>query len=135
ACAMSSPVAPLPALAVDLSRRALPGRPHKEALIAAYRRLRRSGQIAAKDLVAIMDHDAHPLCREAMAAAAERLLASGAAGLGNPQWYHRRCYIHPSFLLARAATLDEVGPELAFASRRDGVRLGDTAEGFTIWCE
>jgi hypothetical protein len=135
ALAMSDERASLPTAAVDLSRRPLPGRPHKEALIAAYRRLRRSGQIAAKDLVAVMDHDAHPLCREAMAAGAERLLASGAAGLGNPQWHRRRCYLHPSFLLARAATLDEVGPELAFASRRDGQRLGDTGEGFTVWCE
>jgi hypothetical protein len=130
-----SPVAPLPAMAVDLGRRPLPGPAHKEALMAAYRRLRRSGQIRARDLVAVMDHDAHPLCSEAMAAAARRLLESGAAGLGVPQWHHRRCYLHPSFLLARAATLDEIGPELAFASRRDGVRLGDTCEGFTVWCQ
>jgi hypothetical protein len=133
--AMSSPEAPLPAAAVDLSRRPLPGPPHKEALVTAYRRLRRSGRLAASDLVAVMDHDAHPLHREAMAAAAGRLLESGAAGLGIPQWHRRRCYLHPSFLLARAATLDEAGPELAFASRRDGRRLGDTGEGFTVWCE
>ena len=133
--AMSSPAAPLPAMAVDLSRRPLQGPPHKEALIAAYRRLRRSGRLGARDLVAVMDHDAHPLCREAMAAAVGHLLAGGAAGLGVPQWHHRRCYLHPSFFLARAATLDEIGPELAFASRRDGVRLGDTCEGFTVWCQ
>jgi len=68
--AMSSPEAPLPAAAVDLARRPLPQPHHKEALIAAYRRLRRSGRLAAGDLVAVMDHDAHPLHREAMAAAA-----------------------------------------------------------------
>jgi hypothetical protein len=132
---MSSPRAPLPAAAVDLSGGRLPQPHHKEALMAAYRRLRRSGRLGAADLVAVMDHDAHPLHEELFAATAERLLASGAAGLGNPQWHHRRCYLHPSFFLARVATIDEVGPEVAFASRRDGQRLGDTGEGFSVWCE
>jgi hypothetical protein len=103
--------------------------------VAAYRTLRRSRRLAGSDLVAVMDHDAHPLYAEALAAAAERLVATGAAGIGNPQWHHGRCYLHPSFLLARVETIDEIGPELAFASRRGGERLGDTGEGFTVWCE
>lgn len=132
---MSFPRAPLPTAFVDLRDLAMEGPPHKGSLVAAYRRLRRSGRLAGSDLVAVMDHDAHPLREDALAAAAERLLATGAAGIGNPQWHHGRCYLHPSFFLARVATIDEAGPEVAFASRRGGVRLGDTGEGFTVWCE
>jgi len=133
--AMSSPRAPLPAAMVDLRGRPLGRQHHKDYLVEAFRELRRSRRLAASDLVAVMDHDTHPIHPEALAAPADRLLASGTAGIGNPQWHHQRCYLHPSFLLTRVATIEEIGPELALGSLRAGQRVGDTAEGFTVWCE
>jgi hypothetical protein len=130
---MSSPRRPLPAVRVDLRGRPLVQDHHKGYLLAAYRKLRR--RLAPSDLVAVMDHDVHPLRADALAALAERLLATGAAGIGIPQWHRGHCYLHPSFLLARVETIDEMGPELAYASRRGGRKVGDTGEGFTVWCE
>lgn len=120
---------------VDLRQRDLGRLRHKDSLLAAYRELRESGRLRPGDLVAVMDHDAHPLRPEAFAATAARLATTGAAGVGHPQWHHGHCYLHPSFLLTRVETIDEIGPELALASCRDGSDVGDTAEGFTYWCE
>jgi hypothetical protein len=112
---------------------------HGHSLAAAYRLLRRDGRLAASDLVAVLDHDAHPLDAGLFFLLGEQLLARpDLAGIGIPQWYHGRCYLHPSLLLTRAATLDEIGPEQAFQTRRPtrgDLDWHDTGEGFTIWCE
>jgi len=130
-----SPLPRLPVAAVDLRGRPLVRRHHQDYLLEAYRELRRCRRLAADDLVAVMDHDAHPLREDALALAAERLLATGAAGIGIPQWHRGRCYLHPSFSLSRVETIDAMAPELAFASRRGPRKVGDTGEGFTVWCE
>jgi len=113
---------------------------HGHSLAAAYRLLRQEGRLAASDLVAVLDHDAHPLDTVLFAALGQRLLSQpDLAGLGIPQWYHGRCYLHPALFCARAATLDEIGAEEAFATRRPAAPgdpdWHDTGEGFTIWCE
>jgi hypothetical protein len=113
---------------------------HGHSLAAAYRLLRKGDDLAAGDLVAVLDHDAHPLDDSLFAALGQRLLSrSDLAGIGIPQWYHGRCYLHPSLLCTRVAILDEIGPEAAFQTRRAAHRNDpgwyDTGEGFTIWCE
>jgi hypothetical protein len=113
---------------------------HGHGLAEAYRRLRRAGQLDPGDLVAVLDHDAHPLDAGLFALLGSRLAARpDLAGTGIPQWYHGRCYLHPSLLLTRAATVDEMGPETAFLSRQPAFPGDpdwyDTCEGFTIWCE
>lgn len=112
---------------------------HGHGLAEAYRRLRRDGLLDPGDLVAVLDHDAHPLDARLFALLGNRLAADPAlAGIGIPQWYHGRCYLHPSLLLTRAATVDEMGPETAFLSRQPAFPGDpgwyDTCEGFTIWC-
>jgi len=113
---------------------------HGHGLLAAYRALRLDGLLADDDLVAVLDHDAHPLDAGLLASLASRLAAApDLAGIGIPQWYHGRCYLHPSLLLTRVATVEEMGAEQALLSRqpaRPGDRNWyDTCEGFTIWCE
>ncbi len=113
---------------------------HGHSLAEAYRVLRGSGQLAAGDLVAALDHDAHPLDTGLFARLAGALAAApDLAGVGIPQWYHGRCYLHPALLLTRVSTVDEMGPETAFLAKRPTVRRGpdwhDTCERFTVWCE
>jgi hypothetical protein len=131
---------------IDLSDRRPPVMPERElmrhghGLAEAYRVLRRDGRLANGDLVAAMDHDAHPLDDRLFAVLGRRLAAQpDLAGTGIPQWYHGRTYLHPSFLLTRVATVDEMGEEAAFLSRQPAFRGDpdwyDTCEGFTIWCE
>jgi hypothetical protein len=131
---------------IDLSDRlpaVMPGRQlmrHGHGLAEAYRVLRRDGRLAADDLVAVLDHDAHPLDDRLFAVLGRRLAEQpDLAGIGIPQWYHGRTYLHPSFLLTRAATVDEMSVETAFLSRQPAFSHDpdwhDTCEGFTIWCE
>lgn len=113
---------------------------HGHSLAEAYRLLRRHGKLGAGDLVAALDHDAHPLDAGLFVRLAGELAAApGLAGVGIPQWYHGRCYLHPSLLLTRVSTLDEMGPETAFLAKKPSVRGGadwhDTCERFTVWCE
>jgi len=113
---------------------------HGQSLVEAFRQLRREG-LEAGDLVAVMDHDAHPLDAGLFAEAARALLArqdlADLAGVGIPQWHRGHCYLHPSFLLTRAGLVDTMTPEQAFLFQRwpDGRLRWDTAEGFTDWCE
>lgn len=112
---------------------------HGHGLAEAYRALCRDGLLGPDDLVATLDHDAHPLRTDLFARLGSLLLAEpDLAGIGIPQWYHGRCYLHPSLLLTRAALIEEMGPETAFQATRPaspGSEWHDTCEGFTIWCE
>ncbi|HKE94871.1 MAG TPA: hypothetical protein VKB34_11225, partial [Povalibacter sp.] len=56
---------------------------------------------------------------------------------GIPQWHRGHCYLHPSFLVARAAVIAQMGPDTAFRIRmpRQGLSFWDVCEGFTVWCE
>ena len=110
---------------------------HGPSLAAAFRQLRDEG-LQDGDLVALMDHDVHPLDAGLFAEAARALLArQDLAGVGIPQWHRGHCYLHPSFLLTRAGLIDRMTPERAFLSQRwpDRRLRWDTAEGFTAWCE
>jgi hypothetical protein len=127
---------------IDLGDRLLPrggGPSHGHSLAAAYRELRRTGELAGGDLLAVLDHDAHPLRTDLFAVLGRRLLADEAlAGLGIPQWYHGRCYLHPALLLTRVATVEEMGPDVAFPPKPllpGDPDWYDTCEGFTVWCE
>ncbi|HVT59838.1 MAG TPA: hypothetical protein VHR45_15735 [Thermoanaerobaculia bacterium] len=112
---------------------------HGESLAAAFAELRERGELEPGDLLALLDHDAHPLDVRAFAALARRLFEGGLAGIGIPQWQRGHCYLHPSLLMTRAATVAEIGPEMAFkvtpAAIAGSVEELDTAEGFTFWCE
>lgn len=122
---------------VDLRDRTELKPSHGPSLTAAFRQLREQG-LGAGDLVAVMDHDAHPLDAGLFAEAARALLARrDLAGVGIPQWHRGHCYLHPSFLLTYAGLIDRMTPERAFLSRRwpDRRLRWDTAEGFTAWCE
>lgn len=127
---------------IDLRDHLLPeegGAVHGQSLAEAYRRLRRDGMLEDGDLLAVLDHDAHPLRTDLFAILGRRLLAEGPlAGLGIPQWYHGRCYLHPALLLTRVATIEEMGPDAAFPPKPfqpEDPGWYDTCEGFTIWCE
>lgn len=122
---------------VDLRDRAELRPAHGESLVEAFRQLRKEG-LQAGDLLAVMDHDAHPLDAGLFVEAARALLArQDLAGVGVPQWHRGHCYLHPSFLLTRAGLIDEMTPERAFLFLRwpDQRMRWDTAEGFTAWCE
>jgi len=112
---------------------------HGHSLAAAWRVLEAAGAIEPDDLVGALDHDVHPLQAGALARLGERLLAPDApAGLGIPQWHRGHCYLHPSLLLTRAATVAAMGAETAFELRSPAVNgrsWSDTGEGFTLWCE
>jgi hypothetical protein len=113
---------------------------HGHGLAEAYRTLRREGRLGDEDLLAVLDHDAHPLDAGLFSLLGSRLLAHPeVAGTGIPQWYHGRCYLHPSFLLTRVANVEEMGADMAFLSRQPAFPGDDdwydTCEGFTIWCE
>lgn len=112
---------------------------HGHSLAAACRTLRATGEIEGADLVAALDHDVHPLHVEAFARLTAPLLAEDApAGVGIPQWHRGHCYLHPSLLLTRAATLEAMGADAAFELRSpaaNGRAWSDTGEGFTLWCE
>jgi hypothetical protein len=112
---------------------------HGHSLAAACRLLAGTGQLRGEDLVGSLDHDVHPLHADSFARLGARLLeADGIAGVGVPQWHRGHCYLHPSLLLTRAATLEAIGPETAFelrSSAENGRSWSDTGEGFTIWCE
>jgi hypothetical protein len=131
---------------IDLSDRPLEIMPrrglerHGHGLAETYRVLRRDGRLENGDLVAVLDHDAHPLDDRLFAVLGRRLAEEpDLAGLGIPQWFHGHTYLHPSFLLTRVATVEEMGVEAAFQSRQPAFRHDpdwyDTCEGFTLWCE
>jgi hypothetical protein len=110
---------------------------HGQCLEAAFERLCASGSLAPGDLVAVLDHDTHPL-HPTLFAAAGRLLADGPwAGIGIPQWHRGHRYLHPSFLLSRVETVVAMGAAMAFPPKLEDRASGfwDTAEGFTTWCE
>ncbi len=122
---------------VDLRDRAELKPAHGSSLAEAFRQLRKEG-LQAGDLVAVMDHDTHPLDAGLFAEAARALLArQDLGGVGIPTWHRGHCYLHPSFLLTRAGLVDAMTPERAFLARKwpDGRLRWDTAEGFTAWCE
>lgn len=121
---------------------------HGHSLSAAYRELRAAGRLDGDDLVALLDHDAHPLHTDALARLARPLLdgdapagvggIGGIGGIGIPQWHRGHCYLHPSFLITRASRIDTMGADCAFELHepaRNGRAWSDTGEGFTIWCE
>ncbi len=88
----------------------------------------------------MLDHDAHPLDVRLFARLGEALRRRPElAGVGIPQWQRGHCYLHPSLLATRAATIFEMGTAAAFEVRLppfDGSDdWHDTAEGFTAWCE
>jgi len=112
---------------------------HGHSLAEAYRRLRDAGRLGGEDLVAALDHDAHPLHSGTFARLGALLLDGGApAGIGIPQWHRGHCFLHPSLLLTRARLVDAMGEDCAFRLHRparNGRAWSDTGEGFTIWCE
>jgi hypothetical protein len=112
---------------------------HGHSLAEAYQALRATARLEGDDLVALLDHDAHPLHTEAFLRLARPLLGPSApAGIGVPQWHRGHCFLHPSFLVTRAALVDAMGAEQAFKLHqpaRNGRAWSDTGEGFTIWCE
>lgn len=110
---------------------------HGQCLHAAFDRLLASGSLDHADLVAILDHDTHPLHERLFGAAGRRLREGAWAGIGIPQWHRGHRYLHPSFLLTRVATIVEMGAATAFRAKVEDPAAGywDTAEGFTTWCE
>jgi len=115
------------------------GRSHGHSLAEAFRILRARGDLDAGDLIAILDHDVHPLdtglFAELSAALARR---PEPAGVGIPHWHGTLCYLHPSLLLTRVETVERMGLETAFHVRLpafpDSEDWADTCEGFTAWC-
>lgn len=126
----------------DRSSQVIPrgGRCHGHSLAEAFRFLRRDGRLAADDLIATLDHDAHPLHAGLFALLGEKLLGTDApAGVGIPQWHRGHCFLHPSLLMTRVGDVEEMGPETAFEVRlpahSQDPSWSDTCEGFTLWCE
>ncbi len=113
---------------------------HGHSLAAAFRLLRSEEALGDGDLVAILDHDAHPVHVRMLADLAAALHGPAApAGVGIPQWQRGHCYLHPSLLLTRVETIDRIGPETAFQVRippdPHDDDWSDTSEEFTVWCE
>ena len=114
------------------------GRSHGHSLAEAFRTLRRTGALENGDLVAFLDHDAHPLDTRLFAALASALVRTPEPlGLGIPHWHDGLCYLHPSLLLSRVETLERIGIAAACevrlpATAGDGA-WADTCEGFTAW--
>jgi hypothetical protein len=110
---------------------------HGDSLAEALLELSRTAPVHDEDLIAVMDHDAHPVDVSLFAAVGEQLLGPNSpAGIGIPQWHRGHCYLHPSFLMARAEVIRQMGAEAAFKVRVSGPHLSfwDVCEGFTIWC-
>jgi hypothetical protein len=128
---------------IDLRGRQLmprAARAHGRSLSAALQALWREKAVGFDDLIGIVDHDAHPLDASLLARlAAELEGAPDLAGIGVPQWHRGHCFLHPSLLLTRVGTIEEMGPSTAFEVRvprtPDDETWNDTAEGFTLWCE
>jgi hypothetical protein len=112
---------------------------HGESLAAGFMTLGEAGCLAPDDLLAVLDHDTHPLDVEAFAILARRLADDDLTGIGIPQWHRGHCYLHPSLLLTQAATVLEIGPAAAFKVTLPATPASldwlDTGEGFTRWCE
>ena len=115
------------------------GRCHGNSLYKAYWKLRAEGRLADDDLIAVLDHDAHPLHVRTFALLGAPLLAAGApAGIGIPQWHRGHCFLHPSMLITRVEMVEAVGPRRAFRMRLPtptSLWWCDTCEGLTLWCE
>lgn len=124
---------------LDVRERPMPpqGLSHGHGLVEAYRILRREG-LGEDDLIALLDHDTHPLDSSLFAAVGAALLSADVAGVGIPQWGRGHWFLHPSLLMTRVATLERIGPQ-AFLPRSPAYpgdpSWWDTAEGFTRWCE
>ena len=111
---------------------------HGDSLAEALLELTRNGSVRDEDLIAVMDHDAHPVDADLFAAVGAKLLEQKSlAGIGIPQWHRGHCYLHPSFFVARAELIQQIGTETAFKVRLPGnnLSLWDVCEGFTVWCE
>jgi hypothetical protein len=111
---------------------------HGDSLADALLELTRTVLVHDEDLIAVMDHDAHPVDVNLFATVGEKLLAQPSlAGIGIPQWHRGHCYLHPSFLMARAEVIQQMGVETAFKVQppRRHLPFRDVCEGFTIWCE
>ena len=114
-------------------------RGHGDSLTEAFLEVARNDAIGDDDLIAVMDHDTHPVDVNLFAAVGEKLTGRKTlAGIGVPQWHRGHCYLHPSFLMARVGTIRQMGPGRAFKMRFLPERndlFWDVGEGFTIWCE
>ena len=112
---------------------------HGDSLAAALLELTRAGAIRDEDLVAVMDHDAHPVHADLFTAVGATLLGQKApAGIGIPQWHRGHCYLHPSFLITRSALIRQMGVEVAFKAQKttgSNASFWDVCEGFTVWCK
>jgi hypothetical protein len=121
------------------SLRCKPSLLHGESLAAGFLTLCEAGCLAPDDLLVTLDHDAHPLSVQTFAILARRFADDHLAGIGIPQWHRGHCYLHPSLLVTRAATVVEMGPAAAFKVRLPATPGSldwlDTGEGFTTWCE
>jgi Glycosyl transferases group 1 len=116
------------------------GQLHGRGLAAGLAELQESVGIEPDDLVVLLDHDAHPLDVRLFARLGEALRErEELAAIGIPQWHRGHCYLHPSLLATRAATIFEMGTRAAFEVRLPPTKGSDdwhdTAEGFTAWCE
>src|SRR5262249_46160638 len=106
---------------------------HGDSLAEAVMDLTHRGEVDDEDLIAVMDHDAHPVDADVLAAVGERLLSQpSAGGIGIPQWHRGHCYLHPSFLMVRAGLIRQIGPDVTFRMRLPGndASLWDVGEGF-----
>ncbi|HXO21942.1 MAG TPA: hypothetical protein VOA87_18665 [Thermoanaerobaculia bacterium] len=114
------------------------GRVHGWSLARAFEQLTAAATLAPGDLVALLDHDAHPLATGLFAALGEKLRRESLAGIGIPQWQRRRWFLHPSLLLTSVETVREMGTGAAFEVKiplaESDETWHDTAEGFTLWC-
>jgi hypothetical protein len=116
------------------------GRLHGQGLAAGFELLQGRLHLEPDDLVVLLDHDTHPLDARLFARLGEALRERPElAGTGIPQWHRGHCYLHPSLLATRAATIFEMGTAAAFEVRvppsEGSGDWHDTAEGFTAWCE
>jgi hypothetical protein len=108
---------------------------HGDSLTEAVLQLTRAGALHDDDLIAVMDHDAHPVDASLFAVVGEKLLEQKSpAAIGIPQWHRGHCYLHPSFLMAGVDVIRQMGPETAFRARHHP-SFWDVCEGFSIWCE